>query len=389
MYNYVARMLAERGLPPHGFCLLWDPVLVWTHVIADLLIGLAYFSIPLVLAKFIARRRDVEFGWVVWLFAAFIMACGVTHFMSILVLWVPAYGIEGLIKLATALISVATAIALWPLLPKAVALPSPRQLALANDGLVQRVRERDEALAALQRETADREHAEEMLRHSQKMEAVGQLTGGIAHDFNNLLMVMVGNLERAQRLAPKDEQLQCALDGALQGADRAAKLNAQLLAFARRQPLMPSRQDVSCIVRDMSSLLKSTLGPAYDLIFNLEPHLPMVVVDRLQTENVILNLAINARDAMPDGGTLTITTAYREPSVILSVTDTGVGISSDVRERIFEPFFTTKPLGQGTGLGLSQVYGFTKQSGGEIEVESEPAQGTTIRIVLPQDGFRD
>lgn len=389
MYDYVSRMLAARGLPPHGYCLLWDPVLVWTHVVADLLIGLAYFSIPLVLGKFLAKRRDVEFGWVGWLFAAFIMACGVTHFMKIVVLWVPAYGIEGLIKLVTALISVATAVALWPLLPKLIALPSPRQLAIANEDLLQRVQERDEALAALQHETADRERAEEMLRQSQKMEAVGQLTGGIAHDFNNLLMVMVGNLERARRLAPKDEQLQTSLESALEGADRAAKLNAQLLAFARRQPLMPSAQDLSCIVGDMSSLLKSTLGPTYDLVFNLEPHPPKVIVDRLQTENVILNLAINARDAMPGGGTLTITTDASEKTVILSVSDTGIGINSDIRNRIFEPFFTTKPFGQGTGLGLSQVYGFTKQSGGEIEVESEPRVGTTIRIILPQDDRKD
>lgn len=125
MLDYLTRLFAERGIAPHGYCLFWDPALIWTHVISDALIELAYFSIPLVLGRFLAQRRDVEFGWVVWLFAAFIMACGVTHFMSIVVLWIPAYGIEGLIKLATAVVSVATAIVLWPLLPKAVALPSP------------------------------------------------------------------------------------------------------------------------------------------------------------------------------------------------------------------------------------------------------------------------
>ncbi|CAM3291038.1 GGDEF domain-containing protein [Sphingomonas antarctica] len=132
MFVYLQQLLQERGMAPHGYCLLWDPAIIWTHVVSDALIGLSYFSIPIVIARFLTQRRDVKFSWIIWMFAAFIMACGATHFMSILVLWVPAYGIEGLLKLVTAMVSVVTALALWPLLPKAVALPSPTQLQQAN-----------------------------------------------------------------------------------------------------------------------------------------------------------------------------------------------------------------------------------------------------------------
>jgi len=383
MVEYLSRMFSERGLPPHGYCLLWDPALIWTHVISDLVIGLAYFSIPLVLATFLSRRRDVQFGWVGWLFAGFILACGATHFMSILVLWIPAYGIEGLMKVATALISVTTAVALWPLLPRLIALPSPAQLARANADLVLRIAERDEALSALQRETAERQRTEDLLRQTQKMEAIGQLTGGVAHDFNNLLMITSGNIERAQKMSAGDARLEGALASAMEGVDRAAKLTQQLLSFSRRQPHIIDYADLNAVVRGIADLIDNTLGSQYELALELEADLPNVLVDRAHTENAILNLAVNARDAMPEGGRLTFSTSTRGDNVVIAVADTGIGIAEPLRDRIFEPFYTTKPLGQGTGLGLSQVYGFTKQSGGDVEVESEPGKGTTIKLILP------
>lgn len=386
MLEFLSRLLTERGLPPHGFCLLWDPALIWTHVVSDVLIGLSYFSIPVVLAKFLMRRPDVRFGWVVWLFAAFITACGLTHFLSILVLWVPAYGIEGLVKLATAIISVVTAIALWPLLPKVIALPSPAQLALANASLTARVQERDDAIAALQSETAEREKTEAMLRQAQKMEAVGQLTGGVAHDFNNLLMIVTGNLERAQRLSENNEMVRRALADAMAGADRAATLIQRLLAFSRRQTLQPSPQDLNHIISEMAAILETSLGPQCKLELALQPDLPLIMLDRGQTENVLLNLTINARDAMPEGGNFQIGTRAEGTTVVLSASDNGVGMSDETKTRIFEPFFTTKPVGQGSGLGLSQVYGFTKQSGGDIHVTSAPGRGTRIELILPVDG---
>lgn len=383
MLDYLTRLLAERGMAPHGYCLFWDPALIWTHVISDALIGIAYFSIPIVLGRFLAQRRDVEFKWVVWLFAVFIMACGVTHFMSILVLWIPAYGIEGLIKLVTAIVSVATAIVLWPLLPKVVALPSPRQLQDANARLVATIAERDAALSAVRRETAERERAEGMLRQAQRMEAIGQLSGGVAHDFNNLLTVVAGNVARAQRLAPGDDRLQRSLADAMEGADRAAKLTQQLLAFSRRQPLQPTPQNLGEIARDISGFIERTLGARVTVNLDIPETLPTITVDRSQTESAILNLALNARDAMPDGGQLTLR-AYTEGTfVVLDVSDTGGGMDETTRSRALEPFFTTKAVGQGSGLGLSQVFGFMKQSGGNIELRSEPGHGASVRLSFP------
>ncbi len=388
MFNYIQRLLGERGLAPHGFCLLWDPALIWTHVVADALIGVAYFSIPIVIAYFLTRRRDVAFGWVVWMFAAFIMACGTTHFLSIWTLWHPDYGIEALVKAVTAAVSVVTAIALWPLLPRAIALPSPAQLQRANTDLSLRVAERDAALAALRRETAERERAEDMLRQSQKMEAVGQLTGGIAHDFNNLLTIVLANLDRVRRLTEGDARLERPLANALIGTERAAQLTGQLLAFARRQPLQPEERDLNEVVTAVAGLVGATLPDTVRVELDLAPGLWPVRIDANQTENALLNLIVNARDAMPDGGVVTIrsrnVTDAAGDHAVVEVADTGAGMTPDTLARVFEPFFTTKSVGEGTGLGLSQVYGFVTQSGGTIAIDSAPGNGTTVRIVLPR-----
>ncbi|MBW8754791.1 MAG: hybrid sensor histidine kinase/response regulator, partial [Sphingomonadales bacterium] len=281
MAEWLQQLFLTRGLPPHGYCLLWQPSLIWTHVISDAVIAAAYFSIPLVLATLLARRRDIEFGWVVVLFAVFILACGTTHLMSILVLWVPAYGIEGLIKMITAIASLVTAIVLWPLLPKVAALPSPRQLQFAND--------------ELRREAQERENTEELLRHSQKMEAIGQLTGGIAHDFNNLLTVVMGNLDRALRHAGHSEAVERSLRNALSATDRAALLTDQLLTFARKQKLHVSIQDINQVVSDVCSMVEHTSGGNIRLVCELDAHPLPVSVDYHQLQSALLNLAINAR----------------------------------------------------------------------------------------------
>ncbi|MFM6832051.1 MAG: histidine kinase dimerization/phospho-acceptor domain-containing protein, partial [Novosphingobium sp.] len=284
MFEGLHRYLFLQGLAPHGYCLLWDPALIWTHVLADAVIAAAYFSIPIALWLFIRRRRDIEMSWILALFAAFILACGTTHVLSILVLWVPAYGLEGAVKALTALISIGTAIALWPMLPKLVALPSPRQLQLALD--------------QLKAEVAERERAEDMLRQSHKLQAVGQLSAGIAHDFNNLLTVISGNLERALRVSAQEPQVSRSLTNALAASERAATLTAQLLAFARKQPLSREQVDLNAVVRSITAMLERTMGEHIAVTCDLAPDLPLLELDRSQLESAILNIALNARDAM-------------------------------------------------------------------------------------------
>jgi len=248
------------------------------------------------------------------------------------------------------------------------------------------------------RDISARKALEEHVRHSTKMEAVGRLTAGIAHDFNNLLTVIIGNLDHAQRLS-EDASLRRMLENAMRGARRAAVLTERLLSFARRKPLEPKVLNVNRLVASMSDLLQQTLGENIKVQTVLAPDLWTVEVDPTELEAAVLNLAANARDAMPSGGSVLIETANVEldaayatfdlemspgPYVLLSVSDTGTGMEPGVLAQVFEPFFTTKPDGQGTGLGLSQVYGFVKQSGGHVKLYSEPGLGTTAKIYLPK-----
>lgn len=370
MLDRLMRFILQTGLPPHGFCLLWDPGLVWTHVIADALIAMAYYSIPVVLWLFLRRRPDLEFGWVLGLFALFILACGTTHLISILVLWVPAYGIEALVKVITAGASIVTAIVLWPLLPKLVAVPSPSQL--------------QSALDRLHEEVAERQRAEEMLRQSLKMQAVGQLTAGIAHDFNNLLTIINGNLERLKRGVDDEHKAARSIENALSASERAARLTGQLLAFARKQPLLIVPVDVNQAVCDLVPLIEQTTDGKMTIETDLWPASLDIAIDKNQFDGAILNLALNARDAMPAGGLLRITTALEGGSVAIFVKDQGVGMDSETISRAVEPFFTTKPVGSGTGLGLSQVFGFVVQSGGQVKIESEPGTGTSVKLSFPR-----
>ena len=243
--------------------------------------------------------------------------------------------------------------------------------------------------------------AEEALRHSQKMEAIGQLTGGIAHDFNNMLTAIIGSMEVLKRRirAGRYEDVETFMDGAISAANRAASLTHRLLAFAQRQPLDPKAVDVNRLIRGMEDLLRRTLGDGIKLRTDLAPEEWQALTDAHQLENAILNLAINARDAMSGSGTLSIVTTREtldsrkrvgqediEPGdyIVVAVGDTGVGMSAETLEKVFEPFFTTKPIGQGTGLGLSMIYGFAKQSRGHVRIESVEGQGTTVKLYLPR-----
>jgi signal transduction histidine kinase/CheY-like chemotaxis protein len=258
--------------------------------------------------------------------------------------------------------------------------------------------------ATLEQQVAERTEQlhlkEQALRQAQKMEAVGQLTGGIAHDFNNLLQIIIGNLESLLRHLPDDSgRLQRAANQAMNGARRAAALTQRLLAFSRRQPLDPKPIDVNGLVKSVSELMHRTLGEMIAIETVLSAGLWRIEADANELEAALLNLAVNARDAMPDGGKLTIETsnahideAYAANHaevlpgqyVAIYVSDTGVGMPAATLNQVFEPFFTTKPVGKGTGLGLSQVYGFVKQSGGHVKLYSEVGQGTTVKLYLPR-----
>jgi two-component system NtrC family sensor kinase len=255
------------------------------------------------------------------------------------------------------------------------------------------------ALAQLKQEVSRRERTEVALRQSQKMEAIGRLTGGIAHDFNNLLTAILGNVDLALRRVPEgDERLKRTLNSARQASQRAATLIQRLLAYSRQHPLEEKAVDLNRLVQGMSELLRRSIGESITVETVLAGGLWKTAIDPNQLENAILNLAINARDAMPDGGRLTIETAntYLDEAyaaaqgddvdpgqyVMMAITDSGTGMTKEVIDRAFEPFFTTKPTGVGTGLGLSMVYGFIKQSGGHIKIYSEIGEGTTIKLYL-------
>ena len=258
---------------------------------------------------------------------------------------------------------------------------------------------RIERIVGSARDVTDREMAEEQMRRSQRMEAIGQLTGGVAHDFNNLLQVIRGNLEMVEPALVGNEKARQRLRNALHGADRAAQLTRQMLAFARRQPLEPKVVNLGRLVGDLAEMMRRTLGEGVEVETVIGGGLWNTLADPAQVESALLNLAINARDAMPEGGRLTIELsnasldeayASRDQEiapgqyVLLAVSDTGQGMSKATIARVFEPFFTTKVDGKGTGLGLSMVYGFVKQSNGHVQIYSEPGEGTTVKIYLPR-----
>lgn len=522
-------LMTPSALTPHGFCLLWEPWLIWSQVLGDTATGLAYFAIPLALVHFVRRRRDLVFKPVFWLFAVFILLCGTTHWMDLLTIWLPAYRLAAILTLATAAVSIATAAVLWPLVPHLLALPSPAQLQTANEALreseagfrllaehasdmvsrvgqdgkrryvspaaerilglppgalvgrklldlvrpedrpaleasterllagaveeddvtfrmfrpdgteiwiegtakllrdpltgapdgyisvLRDVTEREAASAALRRLTEDlegrvreevaaREAAQVRAAHGERMQALGQLAGGIAHDFNNVLQTVQGSATLIEEQPDDVNGVRDLARMILDAAGRGATVTARLLAFARRADLRAEAVDPRDLLEGLRDILRHTLGAA--VAVRVEPAaygLPPLLADKGQLETAMVNLAANARDAMPGGGVLTLAaTAEVVPDgeahpadlrpgryLRLSVADTGVGMDAATLARVTEPFFTTKPQGQGTGLGLAMAKGFAEQSGGGLVIESMPGRGTIATIWLPQSTAAD
>jgi signal transduction histidine kinase len=261
----------------------------------------------------------------------------------------------------------------------------------ANRELEERADALADANAELKVQVSERGKAEEQLRQAHKMQALGQLTGGIAHDFNNLLTVIQGSADMLRRPGITEEKRVRFAEAVVQASSRAAALTGQLLAFARRQPLQPEVIDLNALIRGMTDLLDRTLGERIEVTTELSDRACTVEADRTQLESALLNIAVNARDAMPGGGRLVIRTASAEDPergamIALSVGDSGAGMDEDTLNRAFEPFFTTKTTGKGTGLGLSQVYGFASQSGGDVRIASRPGEGTIVTLLLPCSG---
>jgi len=386
-------------LTEHGASLLWKPELIWLNVVSDALIAVAFFTTAYVLAYFAWRRyRELMFRGVFLIFAMFVAVCGVTRLLSIYTMWVPAYEIEAMVKALLALISIPITAILLLLLPRILVLPTRIQLANAYAALEEEVKQRREAEAMVKR-FEEKEATETKVRQAQKMEAIGQLTGGVAHDFNNILTVITGTIEilsDAVKDSPHLTQITDLMGGA---AARGAELTKHLLAFSRRQPLQPRNTDVNALIVDSARLLRPTLGEHIEIESMLAHDSAPALIDPSQLSTAILNLALNARDAMPDGGKLTLETKNvvldenyaRQNSevkpgnyVMIAVSDTGEGIPANLLEKVFEPFFTTKEAGKGSGLGLSMVYGFARQSNGHIKIYSEVGHGTSVKLYLPQ-----
>jgi signal transduction histidine kinase/CheY-like chemotaxis protein len=392
-------------LTPHGACLNWQPELIWLNAVSDAMVAIAFFVTAFVLGFYVwRRRRDVMFRSVFWALAIFAAVSGVTRLESIVTLWVPAYGIEGLTKSVLALISAAVTVAMLLARPRLLVLPTRIQLQQAYAALEEEIRQRRNAEAMVKR-FQELEANEAQVRQAQKMEAIGQLTGGVAHDFNNILTVITGTIEilgDAVKDRPHLAQITNLISAA---ASRGADLTQHLLAFARQQPLQPRSTDVNALIIDAARLLRPTLGEQIEIDSMLAHDSAPALIDPSQLSTAILNLALNARDAMPNGGKLTLETKNvvldenyasmnREVKpgnyVMIAVSDTGEGIPGSLHEKVFEPFFTTKDVGKGSGLGLSMVYGFVKQSNGHINIYSEEGHGTTVKLYLPQaEGVAD
>jgi signal transduction histidine kinase/CheY-like chemotaxis protein len=390
-------------------CYLWDPTLVWLNALSDILIAASYYSIPFLLFYFVTRRRDISFNAIFVAFGAFILACGTTHLLGAITIWHPVYRLDAVIKAVTAVASAATFVMLVPMLPALIALPSPSQLERVNRSLACEVEERraaEEEVRKVNEEledrvaarTAERQTLERQLIQAQKMEAVGRLADGVAHDFNNLLTVILGYTDMLREHAANDPPALEYAGEVRRAAERAAALTNQLLAFSRRQMAAPRIISLNDVVSQVEKMLGRITGEDIQLVLRLADGAQPVRVDPTHMEQVIMNLAVNSRDAMPGGGKLTIETADVELTdeyagrhigvqagryTLLAVSDTGSGMDDATKARLFEPFFTTKEQGKGTGLGLSIVYGIVKQNGGEILVYSEPNQGTVFKIYLP------
>ncbi|WP_334861132.1 sensor histidine kinase [Nostoc sp.] len=420
--------MTDSSFIPHGHCYLWKPSLVWLNIISDSLIALVYYSIPIALVYFVHKRKDFPFKWILLLFGAFIVSCGTTHLMDVWTLWHPTYWLSTFIKFITAIISLYTAIALLPIIPQAIALPSPAQLEAANSQLKLTLKEL--------------ENTQAQLIQTEKMSSLGQLVAGIAHEINNPMNVIDGNIlivneytknlfnlitlyqecDCHLQLKIKDyieeidinfiqEDLPKILSSIKMGAKRISKLVLSLRNFSRLDEAEKKEVDIHEGIDSTLLILQNRLeaeGNYPDIkIIKQYGNLPKVECYPGQLNQVFLNILNNSIDTLKESKTgcnlsvanvkitgnqelkvyapqIRICTEVSDTNqVIITIADNGCGMTEEIKQKIFNPFFTTKPIGSGTGLGMSISYQIINKHGGQIKCISAPLQGTEFIIQIP------
>jgi signal transduction histidine kinase/CheY-like chemotaxis protein len=390
--------LFREDLVPHGYCIAWQPEILWLHVISDAFIALAYYSIPITLLYFVRRRPDFPFRGMIYLFIGFIFACGGTHLIEIVTIWRPIYGIEGVAKALTAGVSVVAAILLIPTTPRALALRNPEELEALNQKL------RAE-MAARQREAEERRRLDARIGDTQRLESLGTMAAGVAHDFNNLLTVISGHAEFVKsRCADHDESCED-IDHVLRAAAAAADLSAQMLTYAGCDTEATRPINVNRTVAGLTLLLGAAVPPKVQVAYSLMDNLPEVRAGSAQIRQVVMNLVLNASEALAErDGLISVSTGLTrlsdepgdgvrhsflesdsEPCVFLQVADTAGGMSLETQRRIFDPFFSTKTTGR--GLGLSVVLGVVKARGGAVLLRSQSGKGSVFRVLFSAAGM--
>ncbi|MFL6601652.1 MAG: response regulator [Steroidobacteraceae bacterium] len=404
MSEALSRLFSRGDFMPHGMCYLWQPGVLWLNVVSDALITVAYFSIPFTLLYFVRKRHDLQFNWMFVCFAIFIVACGTTHLMEILVVWHPAYWLTGGVKALTAFASLPTAVLLMKLVPQALLLPSPRELEL-------RVAERTQQLEATNRKLQE---AYEDLRRTQltmlqqeRLRALGQMASGVAHDINNALtpatLYLQSLLQREPGLSAQGRECLEIIQRAVEDVSHTV---GRMREFSRSRDMqfVPAAIQVGRLITQVVTLTRARWfnmpqerGVVIQVETSVPAELPPVLGSDSEIRDALTNLVLNAADAMPDGGILTLRAypVFGEPGapsrqgdselathVRIEVSDTGVGMDAVTRRNCLEPFFTTKGE-RGTGLGLAMVYGTIQRHSGEIGIVSELQKGTTVSLIFP------
>jgi C4-dicarboxylate-specific signal transduction histidine kinase len=401
MWEFLTNLFSS-DLMPHGFCYLWKPEIVWLHVISDSIIALSYFTIPAVLLYFVRRRPDLPFHWMFVMFGLFILGCGASHLMEVWTLWHGTYRLAGVVKAITAGASVVTAVLIVRLVPQAIALPSPDQLRRANADLAREVDDRRRAEAALQQardqlELRVRERTAELMKvqsdlaHAVRVTTMGELAASIAHEVNQPLAAAMTNAHAGLRWLAADPpnlvEGRGTLERICRDTRRASEVVERIRGLLKKRLPQPAPLDVNELVHEVLALTRGALDANRIAVsLALEPSVPPIRGDRVQFQQVILNLVMNGLDAMHDvmgrpRMLLLSTGILPSGEVALTVRDSGPCVDPGVFERLFEPFFTTKAGGMGMGLSVSRA--IVERHGGQLWATTDDAPGLVFHVLLP------